>query len=112
MTNVYSNLKYVDIRMISNKVLKISSSDTARLDSGASGHVLSDKCMLLQDMILERRHGIILRTAVEDATINVLDVIDIGTLHDVSIVSGVEVTDNIVSFAKLDEVGYTTSCGN
>ena len=57
--------------MITNKVMKISSSDTACLDSGASGHALSDKCVLLQDMIFERRHGhgIILRIVVEDATI-------------------------------------------
>ena len=41
-----------------------------------------------------------------------LNVIDIGTLHDVSIVSYVEVTDNIVSVAKLDKAGYTIIVGN
>ena len=52
-----SDLKHVDNRMKTNKVMKISSSDTACLGSGASAHVLSDNFVLLQDMIFEKRHG-------------------------------------------------------
>ena len=98
--------------MITNRVMKISSSDTACLDSGASSHVLSDKCRLLEGKKFQRHHGNILRTAIEDATINVLDVISIGNLLDVSIVSDNEVTDNIISVPKLNEAGYTTIFGN
>ena len=101
-----SKLKYDFIRMKRNQTNRLNKKDkTACLDSGASVHFLSVSTLCSLGWVESEPTRMILLTTAANSQIEVIRCVSIGILSDIAIVNDIELMDNIVSIAKLDECG-------